>query len=301
MDGISRVAIVGAGTQGSMLACRALVYGKQVSLYSRRESSRNAAADAIQKWVAERHKKQPAETDAPVLFDSILSRLTLAETLRDAVSQADLIIETIPEILEDKRRIWHEIDEIALPHALLTSNSSSFRSSDIGRDVQRKEKTFNLNFMTPTKDDLVEVMWNSATSDQTKSLALAYLKELNHVPIITQKEIKGFSLNRVWRAIKKESLKLWAEGYITPEELDRAWMLEWGTPCGPFGLMDRVGLDIVQQIELSYYEESKQEDDLPPPALSDLIAKGNLGEKSGRGFYSYPNPAYQDPAWLRGE
>lgn len=296
MDRISHIAIVGAGTQGSMLAFRALIYGKHVFLYSRREASKNTAAKKIQNWIADWQKSQPVEQS-----DRILSRLTMADTLRDTVSKADMIIETIPERLEDKQKLWVEIDELAPAHALLSTNSSSLRSSDIGRDVKRKDKTFNLNFMTPTQDDLVEVMWNSETSELTKSLALTYLKELNHVPVVTRKEIKGFSLNRVWRAIKKESLHLWAQGYTTPEELDRAWMLEWGTGYGPFGLMDRVGLDVVQQIELSYYEESKQEDDLPPAALSALVARGCLGEKSGQGFYSYPNPAYEDPAWLRGE
>jgi 3-hydroxybutyryl-CoA dehydrogenase len=114
-------------------------------------------------------------------------------------------------------------------------------------------------------------------------------------------EIKGFSLNRVWRAIKKECLKLWANGYITPEDFDRAWMLEWGTPYGPFGLMDKVGLDIVKQIELTYYDESQNPEDLPPPQLDEMIAKGWLGEKTKKGFYEYPNPSYSTPGWLNGE
>jgi 3-hydroxybutyryl-CoA dehydrogenase len=173
------------------------------------------------------------------------------------------------------------------------------RSSQIGINVGRKEKTFNLNFMTPTIDDLVEVMWNSNTSEESKSLILAFLLSNNHIPIITNKEIKGFSLNRVWRMIKKECLKLWAEGYIKPEDLDRAFMMEWATDHGPFGLMDRVGLDVIRDIEYSYYNESGDQSDIPPKALSDMIEKGWLGEKSGKGFYNYPDPAYQRPDFLR--
>jgi 3-hydroxybutyryl-CoA dehydrogenase len=144
-------------------------------------------------------------------------------------------------------------------------------------------------------------MWNDDTSEETKQSVLAFLRAQDHVPVITFREIKGFTLNRVWRAIKKECLKLWADGYTTPEDLDRAWMLEWGTPYGPFALMDKVGLDIVAQIERSYYSESQNEDDLPPKALLEMVENGFLGEKSGRGFYHYPNPIYAQEGWLRDE
>jgi 3-hydroxybutyryl-CoA dehydrogenase len=77
-------------------------------------------------------------------------------------------------------------------------------------------------------------------------------------------------------------------------------MLEWGTGYGPFGLMDKVGLDIVRQIELSYYAESQDERDIPPRALDEMVEQGLLGEKTGKGFYEYPNPAYEKKAWLRG-
>ena len=143
-------------------------------------------------------------------------------------------------------------------------------------------------------------MWNSETSEETKEMALAFLLAQENVPIVTEKEIKGFSLNRVWRAMKKECLKLWAQNYIKPEDLDRAFMLEWGTPHGPFGLMDKVGLDIVKQIELTYYAESGDPSDIPPKKLDEYIEKGWLGEKTGRGFYTYPNPAYLEENFLRG-
>jgi 3-hydroxybutyryl-CoA dehydrogenase len=107
---------------------------------------------------------------------------------------------------------------------------------------------------------------------------------------VTKKEIKGFSVNRIWRAMKKESLKLWAEGYIDPETLDRGFVMEWNTSFGPFELMDKIGLDVVRDIELSYYRESGDISDLPPIALDEMIAKGYLGEKTGKGFYEYPKP-----------
>jgi len=211
------------------------------------------------------------------------------------------MIENVPEILSLKQEVWQTLDALAPAKTLLTTNSSSLKASDIGLRVARKALTFNLNFMTPTKDDLVEVMWNAATSQDTKQKILAFLRAQRNIPIVTAKEQKGFSLNRVWRGMKKECLRLWSEGYISPEDLDRAFILEWGTEVGPFALMDIVGLDIVRQIEMTYYDESGDPSDLPPKALDEYIEKGWLGVKSGRGFYSYPEPAYSKPGWLRGE
>lgn len=298
MTPLQNVAIIGGGTQGSMLAFRSLAFGRQVFLYSRSETTRHTAASKIEVWLQEWQMRGRGMEATPV---RAMQRLHLCDSLAEAVREADLVIETVSEDLALKRQIWREIDQNAPAHACLTTNSSSLKSSDIACQVGRKDKTFNLNFMTPTQDDLVEVMWNGDTSEETKTLALDFLLAQEQVPIVTQKEIQGFSLNRVWRAIKKECLYLWAEGYATPENLDRAWMLEWGTPYGPFGLMDKVGLDVVEQIEWSYQTTTGRAEDSPPQALRDMVAQGYLGEKSGKGFYDYPNPRYLQPAWLRGD
>lgn len=291
------VTIVGSGTQGSMLAFRSAAFGRKVCLYDLSEEQLSNAMAKIKGWFGDWVDEERLSPDmAAAAFSSMRTTSNLEEALRDC----DIIIENVPEVLSLKQKVWKELDQAAPAATLLTTNSSSLKASDIGAFVARKDKTFNINFMTPTTDDLVEVMWNDNTSQETREAAIAFLTAQENVPIITKKEIKGFSLNRVWRAIKKESLKLWSEGYITPEDFDRAWMLEWGTPHGPFGLMDKVGLDIVEQIELTYYDESKDPDDLPPRALREMIEQGRLGEKTGRGFYEYPDPAYSRPGWLKG-
>lgn len=292
------ITVVGAGTQGSMLAFRSAAFGRTVTIFDISEQQMRNAMQKIKLWFDEWVTK--GKISADIALKQYLSINTCSE-LDKALDNADLVIENVPEILNLKREIWDQIDMLAPEKTLLTTNSSSLKASDIGKDIRRKANTFNLNFMTPTEDDLVEVMWNASTAEETKALALAFLKAQRNVPIITRKEIKGFSLNRVWRGIKKECLKLWADGYITPEDLDRAWILEWGTPYGPFALMDKVGLDIVRQIEMTYYDESRDPGDIPPKALDDMIDNGFFGVKSGKGFYAYPNPAYEQNGWLRGE
>jgi 3-hydroxybutyryl-CoA dehydrogenase len=121
------------------------------------------------------------------------------------------------------------------------------------------------------------------------------------VPIVTEKEIMGFSFNRTWRAIKREVLHLVGGGYSNFEDIDRAWIMLFGTKWGPFGLMDDIGLDVIRDIENQYYEDSGEERDKPPQFLEDMIGRGRLGSKSGRGFYRHPNPEYLDEGWLTKE
>jgi 3-hydroxybutyryl-CoA dehydrogenase len=117
--------------------------------------------------------------------------------------------------------------------------------------------------------------------------------------LLVRKESTGFIFNRVWRAIKRESLHLVDDGVASYEDVDRAWMIVMGMSIGPFGLMDMIGLDVVRHIEMVYHRESGDESDAPPRLLLDKIEAGELGVKTGKGFYTYPHPAFQDPAWLR--
>ena len=202
MNKLQCISIIGGGTQGSMLAFRSLAYGKVVLLYSRSESTRKTAKTKIFTWLKEWENGGKLEKG---FTEAAMQRLHIEETIESAVKAAEIVLENVSEDLALKQEIWAEIDKYAPPNALLTTNSSSLKSSEVGAFVARKDKTFNLNFMTPTKDDMVEVMWNAHTSEETKEKALQFLKEQGQVPIITQKEIQGFSLNRVWRAIKKRA------------------------------------------------------------------------------------------------
>lgn len=147
---------------------------------------------------------------------------------------------------------------------------------------------------------VVELMGGTATSDDTLERVVQFARTIGLTPLPVQKESTGFIFNRVWRSIKKECLHLVDEGVSSYEDVDRAWMIILGYPIGPFGQMDMVGLDVVRDIELVYYRESGDERDAPPKLLLDKIERGELGVKSGKGFYNYPQPAFQSPDWLKG-
>jgi 3-hydroxybutyryl-CoA dehydrogenase len=297
MEKLSRIAIIGSGTMGTKISHRCIVSGFKTMLYDKYPEARDKAAAQIQVWLNERIQQghmTAAQTKAAI------ARLHACATLPECISEADLNIETVPENLELKRQVLAEIDPLLPPNAYVCTNSSSLPCSKMADSLSRPERFFNINFSMPQEptDKLVEVMRGAKTSDEALVVGVEFIRKLEMVPIVTYREIMGFSFNRVWRAIKREVLHLVDQGYSDYQDIDRAWMMEFGTPFGPFGLMDIIGLDVVRDIEKQYYLDSKELRDKPPVLLDDMISKGKLGVKSGRGFYNYPNPAYKEQAWL---
>jgi 3-hydroxybutyryl-CoA dehydrogenase len=296
MKEIAGVGIVGAGTMGRRIALSCVVWGKGTRLFDI-EPRKAAEADRVirsflEKWVAD-GRLDRAKAESSLLL------LSFSQSLRDCVSGVDLVIECVPENVGLKRGVFADIDRYAGPETLIGTNTSSIPGSKLADATGRPEKVFNFNF-GPPEDRKVEVMGHPGTAPDTIDAALRFVREIGLVPILVRKEIMGYAGNRVWRAIKKEVLFLLDGGYATAEDIDRGWMLEWGTPIGPCGLMDKIGLDVVRDIELIYYGASQDPSDRPPRLLLDMVEQGKLGVKSGEGFYRYPHPAYERSGWLEG-
>jgi len=278
------IAVIGIGTQGSMIAFRNAINGKNVAGFSRTKESVDKCKSKMKTWfeffVSEGKLTQAAADEAA-------KRIRYAESLADCCKDAAMVIENVPEFLEVKLALFAELDKICAPGVLFSSNTSSLLMSEICANVsaERKKLTFQVDHDIPIRNDYLEMMWNEHTSEDTKKAAIAHYRDLGFEPIITEREIKGYSINRVWRAVKRECLKLWANGYVIPSEFDRGWMMEWHTNIGPFKLMDQIGLDTIWNIEMSYYNASQDPFDLPPQKLKELIEAGHLGQKSGKGFY----------------
>jgi 3-hydroxybutyryl-CoA dehydrogenase len=292
MASITRVAIVGAGTMGRRIAFQCARTGMACSIYDLDAGALDAARAQIDTWLA---AKLPAGAAAPAL-----ASVAFCGDLGQCLEEAGLVIENVPEQLELKRRVFAEIDLLAPAGAVLATNSSSLPASRIASATRRPERVVNVNFGNPPEDELlVELMAAECVPREVSDSVEAFLSDIGTVPIVSRREIMGFSFNRVWRAIKRECLHLVGDGVSHFEDLDRAWILTFETRRGPFGMMDVIGLDVILDIERQYFQDSGEERDRPPEFLQQLVAAGRLGVKAGRGFYRYPSPEYEAPGWLR--
>lgn len=293
---ISAVAILGAGTMGRRIAYSCVLGGMSTRLYDSSPHALEAAVPAVRGLIDRRLARESGRVDSP---ETVMKRLVICRSIQESVDNVDLVIETVAENVSVKRAVFAEADRYAPTSALIGSNTSSIPGSRLAGATGRPAQVFNFNWGKP-EHLKVEVMAHPGTAPETLEAAVGFVRSLGLVPIVVSREIMGYATNRIWRAVKKEVLHLLDGGYISAEDVDRAWMLDWGTPMGPCGLMDEVGLDVIRDIELIYYGETGDLSDRPPQLLENMIAAGNLGVKSGQGFYSYPDPAYRKPGWLVG-
>lgn len=284
------IAVIGAGTMGAHISYLCAKHGYSTRIMDTSPESIARAQTRHREWVARDFAQAQPQ-------DAVLRRVTVEASVEKAVYGADLVIEALPENLDLKRRVFAQLDALCLPQVILASNSSSLRMSRIEQEVRHRERTANLHFFLPPLRP-VEIMGGSATSAQTIASLQEFGASLHLRPFVLRKESTGLLYNRIWRALKREVLHEVADGVATPEEIDRIIAMAWGWDRGPFAWMDHVGLDVVRDIEMVYFGESRDPKDRPPQFLEDMIARGELGVKTGRGFYAYPCPAYRQAGWL---
>ena len=299
---LRRVAVVGAGTMGWQIAALSAAGGYDVALH---DAAPGAAERALARMRTEipalAGDGEPMPLQPPADVEAVIRRIRVASTLADAVGDAELVIEAVREDLATKRAVFAELDRLA-PTAILATNSSSLPSSELVPAVSRPDRLLNTHFFSPVwRRPMLEVMSCGQTSPATLAAGERFGRSLGLVTAVVRGQSKGFIINRVWRAVKREALRVVDEGHADHEDVDRLWMLFFGTPAGPFGLMDMVGLDVVADIEASYAAVSADPTDRPSPALRRLVDAGKLGEKTGEGFYRHPDPAYRHPEFLRSD
>jgi 3-hydroxybutyryl-CoA dehydrogenase len=296
---ITSVCVVGSGYLGTQIGVLCARHGYSVSMQDispeALSASKEAAEEYVQGWMA---AGDIDERDA----DGIKRRVSYTGDLSDAVRGVGIVIEAVVERLDVKREVFRELDRLCDPTVLLATNSSSIKVSRIEDATRHPGRLVNMHFYSyPWRRRILELMRGSHTTDGAVEAAREFSRSIGVTPLMVLRESTGFIFNRVWRAIKKECLTVVDQGVASFEDVDRAWMSLYDTDVGPFGLMDRVGLDVVRDIELVYHGESGDPADRPPRVLLDMIDRGELGVKTGKGFYAYPDPDYRRPGWLHGE
>jgi 3-hydroxybutyryl-CoA dehydrogenase len=277
------VAIIGAGTLGRRIALMFAAHGAEVRIYDLAERQRSDAIEYVS-------QNLPGLADR--FSDVVPGRVSADGDLGDAVRNAWLVIEAVPERLELKRQVFGQLDEQSAADAILASNSSSYASRMFLDKVGHPERVLNIHFYMPPNQNAVDVMSCGKTDRDVIDFVLATLPRFGLYPFEARRESTGFIFNRVWAAVKRECLEVVAEGVSTPQEIDRMFEINTGSTAGPFRMMDQVGLDVVLDIEEHYCAEHPEYPEGPRRLLRTYVKRGQLGAKSGAGFYDdYPQPA----------
>jgi 3-hydroxybutyryl-CoA dehydrogenase len=270
--------VIGTGTLGRRIALMLATQGGEVRIYARSAEGREAAKAYVEENLAEVVRRVP---------DGALGRIVPSDDLASALAGVGLVVESVPERLDLKKQIFGELDALAPADAVLASNSSSFPSSRFIDRVTRPERVVNMHFYIPPAMNVVEIMSCGRTDPAVIEALMEAAPRWGLAPYLVRRESTGFIFNRVWAAIKRESLAVVAEGVATPADVDAIFQRVFGTPHGPFRMMDMVGLDVVLDIEEHYAAERLGIPEAPRRLLREYIAQGRLGRKSGRGFFDY--------------
>ncbi|MFX0104723.1 MAG: 3-hydroxyacyl-CoA dehydrogenase family protein [Candidatus Hodarchaeota archaeon] len=273
---ITTISVIGAGYMGRQIIEKSALYGYNINVY-------DVSSEGLEEFISDVKKKADE--------DKIKIDINVFPNISEAVRNTDLVIEAVPEKLELKKEIFSLIDKSAPKNAIIATNSSSIPISKLEDVVERKDKLLNIHFYNLFTMPLADIMKGTQTSEETFQKGKAWVESIEIVPLEVKKECYGFVLNRIWRAIKKDCLKIWAGGYADIETVDKAWPIFCQyfitNGYGPFQFMDRIGLDVIYDIEMSYFKNSGLPDDKPPDIFKEIVDRGELGVKTEKGFYNY--------------
>lgn len=285
LDEVRRIAVIGAGQMGSQIAMQAALHGYEVRLY-------DVSPAQVEKACAENRGRLDRRVEKGKLAaaerDAALARVHPAATLEEAASEANFVVEAIVERLDDKREVFARLDQAAPPRAILATNSSYIGNSQLAVVTRRPDRVVNMHFFyPPLVMRLVEVVKGEQTSEETVEITAGLARRIGREPVVLRKELPGFLVNRILRAIQYEAYFLLESGVASFADIDKATELGLNFPLGPFKLADFSGLDIGYYSRLDQYRETQNPADLPPAALRIRVERGDLGRKTGRGFYDY--------------
>ena len=279
---IESVAIVGGGFMGAGIAESASIAGVPVIIRELPEFI-DAARARLEKSLGGAVKRGKLDAGQR---DAALANITFTSDLKD-VAGYDLVIEAVPENLDLKLSIMKSLDQIVSPDTIIASNTSAIPIAQLGAMVSHPERVVGLHFFSPVPVmKLVEIVRALDTSDKTVAAANQFAERLGKHAIET-KDRSGFIVNFLLTPYLMAAVRMFDEGFASREDIDAAMKLGAGHPMGPLTLCDFIGLDVLNAVCVSLYEEFKQAEYAPPPLMKRMIAAGRLGRKSGKGFYDY--------------
>ena len=286
MHELKRVLVVGAGTMGSQIALQTALSGRyEVTLVDSAPGQLDRAR-AQNRRLLDRSVEKGRLSEAAA--DEAHARIHDSADLASVAGSADLVIEAVIEDFDAKKSVFDALGRHANKDAVLASNSSTIAISRLAGITGRPEQCCNMHFFHPvTVMQLCEVVKGPKTSDATVETAMEFVRSIDRTPVLLQKEIWGFIVNRIlFAASVEEAMRLLEGGYASAEDIDTAVQKGLNWPMGPFHLLDFSGLDIFYGAMKDRHRQGEGSD--APELLRNLVEAGHLGRKSGKGFFEYP-------------
>jgi 3-hydroxybutyryl-CoA dehydrogenase len=284
IDDISKIAVIGSGTMGSQIAMICALRGYSVVLYDISDENLIKAKKSLQGHMDRSVQKGRLKEEK---VNGAFSKMTFSSKFEE-MKDVDFVIEAIVEKLDAKRELFTKLDKVTPEHAVLATNSSTIVSSKIADATNRPDKVCNVHFFNPPLVmELVEIVCGPHTSEETTQIALELIKSIQKIPVLLKKEISGFIANRILGKLTDEAVYLLENGYADHEEIDLVCTKALNHPIGPFALMDLTGIDVNNFVRMQRYQESGNEADMPAKIVQEKVRKGELGRKTGKGFYTY--------------
>lgn len=295
---IKNVTVAGTGVLGSQIAFQTAFKGFDVSAYDISDEALMKGKEKF-KVLKERYQEDNYGTKEEV--DAAYNRISLYTDLAKAVEHADLLIEAVPEVLGIKKNFYKELSKVAREETIFASNSSTMIPSQIVSFTGRPGKYLHLHFANEIwKLNIAEVMKHDGTSTEVFEEVIEFAKAIGMVPIPLHKEQPGYVLNTLLVPHIKASIQLVVDGVADPEAVDKTWMISTGAPLGPFAFLDIIGPNTPYNLYKAYGEAGDEVSARVAGWIkSEYLDKGKMGKANGKGVYMYPNPAYENPDFLK--
>lgn len=295
---IKKIAVAGTGVLGSQIAFQSAFKGFEVSAY---DISDEALEQAKGRYQVLMERYQADKYGSKEEVEAAYKRISLSTDLAEVVKGSDLLIEAVPELLDVKKDFYTKLAQVADEKTIFASNSSTMVPSQLVDFTGRPEKYLHLHFANEIwRLNIAEVMKHEKTSPEVFEQVIEFAKAIAMVPIPLHKEQPGYVLNTLLVPFLKAAMQLAADGIADPKIVDKTWMISTGAPLGPFAFLDIIGPNTPYNL---YKGWGDQGDEISAKAAawlkSEYLDKGKVGTANGQGVYSYPNPAYQDPDFLK--
>jgi 3-hydroxybutyryl-CoA dehydrogenase len=282
---IKTIGVLGAGVMGNGIAQVAAQAGYNVILRDIEDRFVEGGIKNIDKFLGKTVEKGKMTADDK---NAIMGRIKGTTKIAD-LKDVDFVIEVIIEVMDVKKKVFAELDEVTRPDVILSTNTSSMSITEIATATKRPDKVVGLHFFNPVPlMKLVEVIRGMRTSNETIATALDLARKVGKEPVEVKVDVPGFLVNRLMIASSIEAIKLWEQGIASKEDIDKAAKLGLNYPMGPFELMDLTGLDINYHVMDYFHKELPNELKWDPPlAIKNMVKAGLLGRKTGKGWYDY--------------